>query len=93
MPGLSHRREEYLRAGRFESEARISDFKAMRTGPSGLSRRVFTCSSCGKMFLERSRHCPRCDSTTMGEVKSIPEEYREKLRDKEIRRLRRKHGA
>lgn len=93
MPGLSRRREEDMRAGRFESEARVSDFGKIQAGPSGLSRPIFKCSQCGKTFLERSRHCPRCDTRTMGEIRPIPEKYREQLRENEIRRIRRKHGA
>lgn len=53
---------------------------------------IFQCSKCHRPFAERSRHCPYCDSKTMGELRPIKESERAALREREIRRLKRKYA-
>lgn len=66
MPNLSRRREEDGRAERFESEVRESELR----NSSFAEKRKFMCSKCHRMFEEKSRTCPRCESgRTMGELK------------------------
>lgn len=79
MPGLSRRREEDIRADRFESQIRKDDLKS--------NTRVFVCSKCRYPFEEKSRNCPRCDTKTMNEIKPIPPQYVEEARRKAIRKM------
>lgn len=92
MPGLARRREMDLRSQRFESEVRISDMQKMKASPTHLINRTYKCSRCHHLFEERSRYCPRCDTKSMGEIKAIPEQHRQRANENAVRRLRRKHG-
>ena len=89
---MPRREESDIRAGRFESELRTSEFKKLKTSETGrIQARVFACSSCGKAFAERSRYCPRCDTKTMGELKPHRESEAERYRAQSIERLRAKY--
>lgn len=88
MPGLGRRREDDLRSDRLESQVRMSEASASLSKPFGPGKRLFMCSSCRRPFEEKSRHCPRCDSKTMGEIKAIPPQHVEEARRKSLERLK-----
>lgn len=88
MPSLSRRREIDGRAERFESEVRESHMK----DPAFPGKRKYTCGNCKRLFEERSRNCPRCDSRTMFEMKQIPERHVEEARRNAERRARARIG-
>ena len=93
MPGRDRRREEDLRAPRFESEMRTSDFAKLKTNDLGtIQARIYSCSNCNKPFAEKSRYCPRCDTKTMGELRPHNEREAAKYKEQSIRRLQAKHG-
>jgi hypothetical protein len=82
MPSLGRRRETDFRAERLESEVRSHEL--LKSGFE--AKRKFMCSHCGRVFEERSRNCPRCDKTGMGELKQIPEKYLDEARRGALRR-------
>lgn len=93
MPGPNRRKEEDIRAGRFESQMRTSEMQKLKYNEAGtLQSKVYQCRKCGNAFEERSRHCPRCDSRTMGELRPIPEGQRQEAQRKAIERARAKYG-
>lgn len=70
MPSYQRRKEEDIRAGRLESEIRASDMQRLnKVQAKGEKVRIFMCSNCKRIFEEKSRTCPRCDTHTMGELK------------------------
>ncbi len=94
MPSRAARREEDLRAARFESEVRQSEAAA----PDFAGKRKFYCAptlgGCGRMFEERSRVCPRCErGKTMGELKPIPERFLDEAQRGAIARAKAGRGA
>jgi len=93
MPGRARRREQDTRGGRLESEVTQSVVRKMKPHPTrGVEQRLYTCSRCNTLYEERSRHCPRCDSRTMCEIRPIPEAERARYRANELRRLSEKHA-
>lgn len=88
MPSRGRRREFDIRADRFESEVRHVDM-ARKDFPSA---RKFVCMKCNRMYEERSRNCPRCDSHTMAEIKRIPDRLQEEARRNAIRRAKAGNG-
>lgn len=94
MPSLARRREQDLRAPRLESEVTASVMAGMKPHPTRtVEQRLYTCSRCHTLYEERSRHCPKCDTKTMGELRHVPESERARFRQKELQRLRSKHGG
>jgi hypothetical protein len=87
MPSLSRRREDDGRADRLESEVRDTELK----DPAFAGKRKFMCSTCHRMYEEKSRHCPRCDTHTMGELK--PFTPTEGEMERAISRARQHRGA
>lgn len=82
MPSLSRRREVDTRSERFESEIRTTELLS-----NGIeSKRKFQCSKCGRLFEERSRICPRCETHTMGELRQIPSQHLSEARRNSLRR-------
>jgi len=72
VPSYSRRNEEDVRAGRLESEVRASDLQRMQaTVKAGGKVKFYQCSNCHRLFEERSRTCPRCDTRTMGSLDPI----------------------
>ncbi len=55
--------EDDIRAGRFESNIRHSDLKKLKE-----NQRIYICQRCHRIFEERSRYCPVCETKTMGEI-------------------------
>ena len=94
MPGREQRREIDLRSGRFESEMRVSDLtrRKLNEGGTHIEGKVYVCSRCMRPFEERSRHCPRCDTKTMCELRPNAESERARYRERSIREIRAKHG-
>lgn len=89
MPSRERRREFDVRSERFESEVRASHLQ----DPSFRAKRKFMCSKCNRMFEEKSRVCPRCESgLTMGELRQIPERFVEEARRNSIRRAKEGRG-
>lgn len=86
MPSLGRRRETDFRADRLESEVRQTEL----LNPQFVNARKFQCSKCGRLFEEKSRICPRCETHTMGEIKPIPERYVEEARRGALRRAQAK---
>ena len=88
MPSLNRRRELDGRGQRFESEIRSTELQSKNLWAN--RERLYTCSRCGHAFEERSRHCPRCDTKSMGYLTPIPEQYREEANRKAIARAQRR---
>ncbi len=88
MPSLSKRRERDFRAGRFESEIRVSELGQIPKNDKGLP----TCMKCHTPFQEASRHCPRCDTKTMAYAREIPDEWKDYARRRALERARRRIG-
>lgn len=88
MPSRARRLEVDLRADRFESEVRQSHLQ----DPAFAAKRKFQCGKCGRMFEEKSRTCPRCESRTMGELRRIPDHHLEEARRNSIRRAKEGRG-
>lgn len=88
MPSLNRRKEQDLRADRFESEVRVSEHE----GDFWNNRKKAPfCNRCKKIFEEQSRVCPRCDrKDEMGYIAQIPEKYVEEANRKAIERARRR---
>ena len=86
MPNFDRRKEIDLRGDRFESEARLSDVNKLTAGGDGrhIKEKIYTCANCHKLFQEKSRYCPRCDTKSMNRIVPIPESERQKLKDKKI---------
>lgn len=57
--------------------------------PGFQSARKFQCEKCLRLFEEKSRNCPRCDSRSMGELIPIPEKHRDEALRNGISRARR----
>lgn len=93
MPSLGRRRETDSRAGRLESEMRMQELEAIKPVDGRPRKRIYMCSKCHRCYEERSRHCPRCDTRSMGELRPIGknEEERKRLHDASMRRLMDKH--
>ena len=91
MPSLSRRREMDQRSSRFESEFTISQLSKLTASPTRIREKLFKCGKCNHLYAERSRHCPRCDKKTMGELRPIPERERMRLKENEIRRINKKN--
>lgn len=69
MPGLNKRREEDIRADRFESELYYDDVERMnKDALGGKGNKVYMCSECHALYAEKSVVCPRCDKKRMGRL-------------------------
>ena len=79
MPSRARRREIDYRSDRFESEIRSTE--------ANVKGRKFQCQKCGRMFEEKSRNCPRCDSRSMGEIVAVPERHLEEFRRNAMKKL------
>lgn len=86
---MRRRREEDSRDGRFESQMRMHEAQKMPTTETYIKKKLYTCSRCHNLFEERSRHCPKCDSLTMGQIKPIRENDREHYQRQSINRIKR----
>jgi len=64
MPGKKRREEDDIRSERCESEVRMSNLQDPQQ-----RKKVYYCGNCQRMFEERSRYCPRCDTKTMFEIR------------------------
>ena len=86
---MAARKEWDLRADRFESEMKMSDVKKLKYNEAGsLMSKVFKCKTCNTLYEERSRHCPRCDTRTMGKLVPIKESERENYKRQSIDKTR-----
>lgn len=92
MPSLYRRREEDLRAGRFESEI-TSVEQHVAVDKVNSRKGLLHCQRCGKSFEEYSRTCPRCDrKDAIGYIKPIPMDLREQAHRRAVERSRRRLG-
>jgi len=69
-----------IRRERFESEIRMSELisinkqakereKRIKSGDyEGQQKKLYFCGNCHRIFEERSRHCPICNTKTMFEM-------------------------
>jgi rRNA maturation endonuclease Nob1 len=66
------KREEDVRADRFESEVRTSELLSLQKKiKQGERFKLYKCSNCDRLYEERSITCPRCGTRTMGEIRRI----------------------
>ena len=84
MPSRARRREVDGRADRFESE--IRDAEASKNVLNN-RRELPMCGKCRRIFEEKSKVCPRCDTKPMGVIKPVPERHVEEFQRNALRRL------
>jgi len=89
MPSRARRREIDSRADRLESHIRHGEIaNGVLLNRGSLPQ----CGKCKRVFEEKSKHCPFCDSRTMGLIRPIPEKYKDEAYRRAVREAREKHG-
>lgn len=87
MPSRARRREIDGRSDRFESE--IRDAEASKNVLNN-RKELPQCGKCKRVFEEKSKYCPRCETKTMGLIVPVPERHIEEFQRNALRRLGRR---
>lgn len=87
MSSSRQKKEWDIRDGRFESAVSQEQLSS----PYFAAQRKFMCSKCHRMWEQKSRHCPKCDTRTMGELRPLNPTAGE--RERSIARARAGRGA